>query len=219
MLTPTKAAWRDLDRVHVHAVAAVRAARRRAPGRPGVNALRTTRYTLVTTDELRTLRKIRDEQPAGSSACEQEPADELELFGVRTRPVAQRLHLHHGSGRRTRDPPERSRRRCRRFRHRHHSRTSRTARSGRPTFYRSWRTRQSTLARTSSSATAAPDPRHRGLSRKPIFYSLGDFIFQLDLLEPVASDLCEQYKMDPASATDAEFNAMWNRLVFGDVWY
>ena len=45
---------------------------------------------------------------------------------------------------------------------------------------------------------------------KPIFYSLGDFIFQLDLLEPVASDLYEQYKMDPASATDAEFNAMWN---------
>jgi hypothetical protein len=55
---------------------------------------------------------------------------------------------------------------------------------------------------------------------RPIFYSLGDFVFQLDLLEPVASDLYEQYKMDPASATDAEFNAMWNALVFGgDVWY
>ena len=55
---------------------------------------------------------------------------------------------------------------------------------------------------------------------KPIFYSLGNFIFQLDLLEPVASDLYEQYRMDPATATDAEFNAMWNRLVFGnEVWY
>jgi hypothetical protein len=55
---------------------------------------------------------------------------------------------------------------------------------------------------------------------KPIFYSLGDFIFQLDLLEPVANDLYEQYKMDPAATTDAEFNAMWNRLTFdGEVWY
>ena len=36
----------------------------------------------------------------------------------------------------------------------------------------------------------------------------------------MASDLYEQYKMDPASATDAEFNAMWNQLVFGgEVWY
>jgi len=55
---------------------------------------------------------------------------------------------------------------------------------------------------------------------KPIFYSLGDFIFQLDLLAPVGSDLYEQYKMDATTATDAEFNAMWNTLTFtGDVWY
>src|SRR5499426_859669 len=55
-----------------------------APGRPGVNALRTTRYSLVTPDELRALRKIRDEQPAGSVRLpEQEPADEVDLFGVR----------------------------------------------------------------------------------------------------------------------------------------
>ena len=55
---------------------------------------------------------------------------------------------------------------------------------------------------------------------KPIFYSLGNFIFQLDLLEPVANDLYEQYKMDASTATDAEFNAMWNKLVFtGDEWY
>ena len=55
---------------------------------------------------------------------------------------------------------------------------------------------------------------------KPIFYSLGNFIFQLDLLEPVASDLYEQYKIDGAAATDAEFNAMWNQLIFGgDIWY
>ena len=55
---------------------------------------------------------------------------------------------------------------------------------------------------------------------KPVFYSLGNFIFQLDLLAPVASDLYEQYKMDSATATDGEFNAMWNERVFGgEVWY
>src|SRR5204863_7862940 len=55
-----------------------------APGRPGVNALRTTRYSLVTPEELRTLRTIRDQQPAGSVRVpEKEPPDELELFGVR----------------------------------------------------------------------------------------------------------------------------------------
>jgi len=54
-----------------------------APGRPGVNALRTTRYSLVSPEELRALRTIRDEQPAGSvRLLEKESADELELFGV-----------------------------------------------------------------------------------------------------------------------------------------
>src|SRR3954467_15686525 len=55
-----------------------------APGRPGVNALRTTRYSFVTAEELRALRKIRDEQPAGSvRPPEKESATEVELFGVR----------------------------------------------------------------------------------------------------------------------------------------
>ena len=62
-----------------------------APGRPGVNALRTTRYSLVTAEELRALRKIRDEQPAGSVRLDaQEPADELALFGVRYKVGARR---------------------------------------------------------------------------------------------------------------------------------
>src|SRR5204863_3891233 len=54
-----------------------------APGRPGVNALRTTRHAFVTPDELRMLRRMRDEQPAGSIRPPgKEPPDELELFGV-----------------------------------------------------------------------------------------------------------------------------------------
>src|SRR4029077_7610612 len=52
-----------------------------APGRPGVTALQTTGYSLFTLEGRRALRRIRDEQPAGSVRLpEKEPADELELF-------------------------------------------------------------------------------------------------------------------------------------------
>src|SRR5262245_8325577 len=196
-----------------------------ALGRPGVNPLRTTRYSLVTAEELRALKKIRDEQPAGSvRVTEKEPADELELFGVRYKVGGRRgftfkmdavdekeilksiraakqlsdfvivtIHAHE-PGNWSQEPAD---------------------------FLPK-------LAHAAIDAGADQFIGHgphqiRGIEvyrGKPIFYSLGDFIFQLDLLEPVASDLYEQYKMDPAAATDAEFNAMWNRLVFGgDVWY
>src|SRR5438093_11943221 len=55
-----------------------------APARPGVNALRTTRSAFVTADELRMLRRIREEQPAGSVRLpEKEAPGEIELFGRR----------------------------------------------------------------------------------------------------------------------------------------
>src|SRR6476646_5574240 len=62
-----------------------------APGRPGVNALGTTRYSLVTPDELGLLPKIGDDQPAEPiRRPDKEPADELELFGVRYKAAADR---------------------------------------------------------------------------------------------------------------------------------
>src|SRR5262249_2359606 len=41
---------------------------------------------------------------------------------------------------------------------------------------------------------------------RPIFYSLGNFFFQVSSLEPVAMDLYEQFKKDPRAITDAEFH-------------
>jgi poly-gamma-glutamate capsule biosynthesis protein CapA/YwtB (metallophosphatase superfamily) len=196
-----------------------------APGRPGVNALRTTRYSLVTADELRALRKIRDEQPAGSVRLpEQEPADELELFGVRYKAADRRGFTY------TMDPvDEREIIRSVRAAKQLSDFVIVTIHAHEPG---NWSQEPADflpkLAHAAIDAGADEFIGHgphqiRGIEvyrGKPIFYSLGDFIFQLDLLEPVASDLYEQYKMDPASATDAEFNAMWNRLVFGgDVWY
>ena len=196
-----------------------------APGRPGVNALRTTRYAFVTPDELRTLRTIRDQQPSGSVRLrEKESPDELELFGVRYKAADHRGFSY------TMDAVDereilKSIRAAKQLSdfvivtiHAHEpGNWSETPADFLPT-----------LAHEAIEAGADEFIGHgphqiRGIEvyrGKPIFYSLGNFIFQLDLLAPVASDLYEQYKMDSATATDAEFNAMWNQLVFGgDVWY
>jgi poly-gamma-glutamate capsule biosynthesis protein CapA/YwtB (metallophosphatase superfamily) len=196
-----------------------------APGRPGVNALRTTRYSLVTPDELRALRKIRDEQPAGSVRLpERESADELDLFGVRYKAASRRGFTY------AIDPVDESEilksiRAAKQFSdfvivtiHAHEPGNW----SEEPADF------LPKLAHAAIDAGADEFIGHgphqiRGIEiyrGKPIFYSLGNFIFQLDLLEPVGSDLYEQYKKDTATTTDAEFNAMWNQLVFGgEVWY
>jgi poly-gamma-glutamate synthesis protein (capsule biosynthesis protein) len=196
-----------------------------APGRPGVNALRTTRASFVTADELRVLKKIRDEQPAGSvRPPERESADELELFGVRYKVGDHRGFTY------TMDPvDEREIVKAVREAKQMSDFVIVTIHAHEPG---NWSQEPAdflpALAHEVIDAGADEFIGHgphqvRGVEiykGKPIFYSLGDFIFQLDLLEPVASDLYEQYKMDPASATDAEFNAMWNARTFGgDVWY
>jgi len=196
-----------------------------APGRPGVNALRTTRHALVTADELRALRKIRDEQPAGSvRLSEKENPDELDLFGVRYKAANRRGFTY------TVDPvDEREFLKSVRAAKQLSDFVIVTIHAHEPG---NWSEEPADflpkLAHAAIDAGADEFIGHgphqiRGIEiyrGKPIFYSLGNFVFQLDLLEPVGSDLYEQYKIDGAAATDAEFNAMWNELVFGgDVWY
>ena len=196
-----------------------------APGRPGVNALRTTRQAFVTRDELRFLRKIRDEQPAGSiRPPENEPPDELDLFGVRYKVADHRGFAY------TMDPvDEREILKSIRAAKQLSDFVVVTIHAHEPG---NWSQEPADflpkLAHEAIDAGADQFIGHgphqlRGIEiykGKPIFYSLGNFVFQLDLLEPVGSDLYEQYKMDGTTATDAEFDAMWNRLVFGgEVWY
>jgi poly-gamma-glutamate synthesis protein (capsule biosynthesis protein) len=196
-----------------------------APGRPGVNALRTTRYSLVTQDELRALRKIRDEQPAGSIRVpEKEPPDELDLFGARYK-----VGDHRGFSYRMDPVDEREILKSIRAAKQASDFVIVTIHAHEPG---NWSQEPAdflpTLAREAIEAGADEFIGHgphqvRGVEvyhGKPIFYSLGNFIFQLDLLEPVASDLYEQYKMDQATTTDTEFDAMWNQLIFGaEIWY
>ncbi len=196
-----------------------------APGRPGVNALRTTRYALVTADELRTLRRMRDQQPAGSvRPPENEPADEVELLGVRYKASTRRGFSY------LMDPvDEREILKSIRAAKQLSDFVIVTIHAHEPG---NWSEEPAdflpTLAHEAIDAGADEFIGHgphqvRGIELyhgRPIFYSLGNFIFQLDLLEPVGSDLYEQYKMDAASTTDAEFDAMWNQRTFGgEIWY
>ena len=179
----------------------------------------------MTREVLQALRKIRDEQPAGSvRPPENESPDELQLFGV----------WYKASDRRgfsfKMDPiDEREIMKSIRESKQMSDFVIATIHAHEPG---NWSDEPAdflpVLAHEAIDAGADQFVGHgphqlRGIEiykGKPIFYSLGDFIFQLDLLDPVASDLYEQFKMDPGTATDAEFNHMWNARIFsGDVWY
>src|SRR5260370_1463709 len=56
-----------------------------APGRPGLNALRTRRSMIMTHEMLENLRKIRDAQPKGSLPPATDSPNEVALFGVHYR--------------------------------------------------------------------------------------------------------------------------------------
>jgi len=196
-----------------------------APGRPGVNALRTTRYSLVTRDEMQMLRKLRDEQPPGSiRPPDKDDPDELTLFGASYR-VADRRGFTFSMDPVDRDEILKSIRATKQMT----DFVIATIHAHEPG---NWSEEPADflpeLAHAAIDAGADQFVGHgphqlRGIevyNGKPIFYSLGDFVFQLDLLQPVARDLYEQFKMDPAASSDADFNAMWNARTFGgDVWY
>lgn len=198
-----------------------------APGRPGLSALRTTRYSLITPEEMKVLRKIHDEQPAGlirPLPNETTNADELELFGVNYR-----VGDHRGFSYTVNSIDEREILKSIRQAKQMSDFVIVTIHAHEPG---NWSEQPADflppLAHKAIDAGADEFIGHgphqlRGIEiykGKPIFYSLGDFIFQLDLLEPIASDLYEQFKIDPSASTDAEFNAMWNKWMFnGEVWY
>ena len=55
---------------------------------------------------------------------------------------------------------------------------------------------------------------------KPIFYSLANFVFQVELQEPVGQDLYDRYSIDPKEVTNSEFNRRFLERSFGDsIWY
>ncbi len=205
---------------------------REAPGRPGIDALRTSRRVLVSPEMLRSLRAIYDAQPKGSflPPADSSPTD-LSLFGVsyRASPAIEdqvrfsydadsvdvreilaairqgkdnadflvaTIHAHE-PGNWSDQPPD---------------------------FLPA-------LAHAAidngADAFVGHGPHQlRGIEvyrGRPIFYSLGNFFFQVSSLEPIAKDLYEQFKKDPSTMVDAEFHESWRKKYFGGdgepIWY
>jgi poly-gamma-glutamate capsule biosynthesis protein CapA/YwtB (metallophosphatase superfamily) len=196
-----------------------------ARGRPGLSAVRTTRHVLVTREELERLRTIRNEQPRGAIRPDpDEPKDIVALFGT-TYEVGDRRGYTY-----TINPVDEGEI-LTAIRHAKWSAdfVIATIHAHDPG---NWSEEPAdflpALAKKAIDAGADAWVGHgphqlRGIeiyNGKPIFYSLGDFIFQLDLLQPVGQDLYERFKKDPGTVTDAEFSTFWTDRTFeGDVWY
>jgi len=196
-----------------------------APGRPGLSAVRTTRHVLVTAEELERLRTIRNEQPRGAIRPNpDEPKDMVELFGTTYKAGDRRGYSY------SIDPVDEAEI----LKSIRHAKLSAdfvvaTIHAHDPG---NWSEVPADflpiLAKKAIDAGADAWVGHgphqlRGIevyNGKPIFHSLGDFIFQLDLLQPVGQDLYERFKKDTAALTDAEFSTFWTDRTFeGDVWY
>ncbi len=196
-----------------------------APGRPGLSALRTTVNALVTQEELDMLRRIRDEQPEGSVRIpEDDPDDRLSLFGVNYRVSDER-----GIVQEMNEVDLAEILRAIRSTKRNSDFVIATIHAHDPGNWSDEPPRfLIDLAHASIDAGADKFVGHgphqlRGIEiykGKPIFYSLANFVFQVEEQEPVGRDLYENFGLDPTEITDPEFNRRWLDLYFNDpIWY
>jgi poly-gamma-glutamate synthesis protein (capsule biosynthesis protein) len=196
-----------------------------APGRPGMNALRTKRYVVVTPEMMQGLRKIRDAQPKGSiePSIEKEKPDELGLFDTYYRVGDQPGFSFEMNQIDLREILQ-------------------AVRQGKinsdfviTTIHAhepgNWSEHPAdflpVLAHDAIDAGADMFIGHgphrlRGIEiykGKPIFYSLGNFFYQDQLQQPMAEDLYEALHLDPTQTTDAELGAKFVDLLFDNVVY
>lgn len=203
-----------------------------APGRPGLSAIRTTEYALVTPDEMVTLRQIEEAQPEesredeeeGEGEAEDEEDDGLSLFGQNYR-IGDRHGVEYEMEPIDVRELERSIRTAKRnadfvIVHVHAHEPGNWSET--PAAF------LEELAHRAVDAGADQFVGHgphqlRGIEiyrGKPIFYSLANFIFQNEPIYPVAMDAYERFDTDPEDVTDPELNR--RQLVMGfedDLWF
>ncbi|WP_458107708.1 CapA family protein [Arthrobacter sp. R3-55] len=205
----------------------------RIPARPGLNALRTTRHAVVTAAELETLKVIRDAQPAGSIRRSILDADErngtVTLFGAKY--VAASAETPRGDFVFTVNPQDR---RDILQNMKQGKQTSDFAISSLHThepgnYSETPPTFMQDIARDfidhGADAFIGHGPHQlRGIEiykGKPIFYSLGNFIFMENTQQPLLPEAFEKAHLDPADTTAAE--ALEHKRVHGvfkeSVWY
>lgn len=203
------------------------------PGRPGVNALRTTRYVLVSPERLAELAKIRDAQPKGSVRKSLFASDAktgtVSLFGAKYRAspdIGNGMDFAFTMDERDQKEIVRNVRQSKQAAdfsivtiHTHEPGNY----SDTPPDFLPRLARQS--IDNGADAFIGHGPHQlRGIEiykGKPIYYSLGNFFFMENTQQPITRDEYEKDKVEPASMTEAEF--MEHRRVTGvfkeSVWF
>jgi len=197
-----------------------------APGRPGLNALRTKPYALVTSEMMQALHKIREAQPQGSiePTFEEQKPGELDLFGTHYR-----IANHTGFSFEINQTDLREILQAIRQGKENSDFLIATIHAHEPG---NWSEEPAdflpVLARLAIDSGADVFIGHgphqlRGIEiykGKPIFYSLGNFFYQDQLQQPMAGDLYESSGFDPSTTTDAELGAKFVNLLFNTpIWY
>jgi poly-gamma-glutamate synthesis protein (capsule biosynthesis protein) len=203
-----------------------------AGGRPGINAVRTTRRVLVSPEQLRALKQLYAAQPEGSYLP---PADsssqDLELFGVQYRAssairneVAFTFQLDSVDLRENLASIRQGKQNADFLIATIHAHEPGNWSEAPADFL-------PTLAHAAidhgADAFIGHGPHQlRGIEiyhGRPIFYSLGNFFFQVESIEPIAMDLFEQFRKNPKEVSDHEFLDWWHRRFFGGktapLWY
>jgi len=169
------------------------------------------------------LRRLRDEQPAGSVLIPNpDPVDEVELFGIRYRAGDVRgFHyaMEPADVRELLESIERARY-CADYvvlsMHSHEPGNW----SEVPADFFTVLARQA-IDHGADVITGHGPHRLRGIEiyrNRPIFYSLGNFICQAALLDPMVADKYEQHRQWDSAVSD-ELAALWLSLIVDDVWY
>ncbi len=202
-----------------------------APGRPGVNAVRISERVLVSPEMLRALRPLHAAQPKGSFQPSDASSTEIELFGVQYRSspaIKDRVAFSYDAD----STDVRENLAAIRQGKANADFLIATVHSHEPG---NWSEEPADflpgLAHAAIDAGADAFIGHgphrlRGIEiyrGRPIFYSLGNFFFQVSSIEPIPMDLYEQVKKDPRTTTDAEVHGWFENRFFGGedgpVWY
>ncbi|MDB5765075.1 MAG: poly-gamma-glutamate biosynthesis protein [Herminiimonas sp.] len=195
------------------------------PGQPGLNALRTTRYVMVSPERLAELAKIRDAQPKGSVRASLMASDAktgtVTLFGTKYRANAEAgdsISFSFSVDERDRKEVLRNIRQGKQTSdfaiatmHTHEPGNYSTV----PPDFLPMLARQA--IDNGADAFIGHGPHQlRGIEiykGKPIFYSLGNFFFMENTQQPITRDEFEKDNVEPMSMTEAEF--MEHRRVHG----
>lgn len=205
----------------------------RVRGRPGLNALRTTRHVLVTREQFALLQKLHEAQPPGSVRASELAADRkngtVTLFGTKYAPGAAgdgKIQFSFKMNAQDRAAILRSIRQAKQTAdfaiaamHTHEPGNY----SAEPPDFMQIFAREA--VENGADAVVGHGPHQlRGIEiykRKPIFYSLGNFFFMENTQQPLTPDAYEKEGGDPMAMTEAQF-LEHKRVhgVFGErIWY